>query len=110
MRILPEKCLLSLCPLLVLSLLCGCAGPGGRGGADSVRVLTADRLQGCSLAGTVHVSVGDRLAQLQAVEGAVQEELAALARRSALPLGGNAIVAVTGIDNGSQSFEAWRCP
>lgn len=105
-----EKPRLSMCPLLLLAMLVGCAGPGGRQAADTVQVLTGDRLQGCSPAGTVHVSVADRLAQLQTVEGAVQRELEALARNSALQLGGNAIVAVTEIDSGSQSFKAYRCP
>lgn len=95
--------------LTCTALLGGCAG--GRGGrADAVRVLDTDRLAGCSPAGTVHVSVADRLAQLQQIDGAVQQELEALARHAAVQLGGNAIVDVTGIDSGSQSFAVYLCP
>jgi hypothetical protein len=101
---------LSICPLLAVSLLSSCAAPGPQG-IDSVRVLAGDEsLQECTPAGTTHVSVADRLSQLQATEGAVQQALLDLARRSALQLGGNAVVARTGIDNGSQSFGIYHCP
>lgn len=96
--------------LAAVALLGACAGPGGRQAADAVRLLVADQLQDCSQAGSVHVSVVDNLAQLQQVDGGVQRELVTLARHSALQLGGNAIVAVTGIDDGSQSFAVYRCP
>jgi hypothetical protein len=102
--------LLSICLPLAGSLLCSCAVPG-RQDVDSVRVLAeGDPPHGCIAAGTAHVSVADRLAQLQTTDGAVQQELLALARRSALQLGGNAVVALTGVDNGSQSFAVYRCP
>jgi len=96
--------------LACIVALGACAGAGDRPAADTVRVLVADQLANCRHAGSVHVSVVDRLVQLQQVDGGVQRELEALARSSALQLGGNAIVPVTGIDNGSQSFAVYRCP
>lgn len=96
--------------LLCVWLLAGCAGLGDRSAPKDVQLLTEAPVEGCENAGSVHVSVVDRLAGLQAQEGAVQRELVALARQSALQLGGNAIAALTGIDNGSQSFAVYRCP
>jgi hypothetical protein len=72
--------------------------------------VTAAQAEGCTPAGSVHVSVADRLVQLQQVEGGVQQELEALARSSALQLGGNALVAVTAIEAGSRSYAVYRCP
>jgi hypothetical protein len=105
-----KSCSLSICLPLAVLLLSSCAAPGPQG-IDSVRVLAeSESLQGCTPAGTTHVSVADRLAQLQATEGAVQQALLDLARRSALQLGGNAVVARTGVDNGGQSFGVYHCP
>jgi Domain of unknown function (DUF4156) len=95
--------------LACLALPGGCAGPGGGLNPDKVQLLTADQLHGCTQTGSVHVSVVDRLEQMQK-EGRLPQELAALARRSALQLDGNTIVASTGIDNGSQSFDVYYCP
>jgi hypothetical protein len=109
-RILSGKVLKFMGSLVCIAALGACAGTGDRLAADAVRVLTADQLTNCAHAGSVHVSVVDRLSRLQQVDGGVQQELETLARSSALPLGGNAIVPVTGIDKGSQSFAVYHCP
>jgi len=91
-------------------ILAGCAVTGGRGPEDSVRVVTAEQLRGCTNVGSAHVTVVDNLAELQKVEGAVAGKLIALAKNSALQLGGNAIVEMTNIVDGSQSFAVFNCP
>ncbi len=70
----------------------------------------AEELAGCRNVGSVHVSVIDKLEQLQQAENGVSTELLALAKQSARQLGGNAIVEMTDITDGSQSFEAFHCP
>lgn len=90
-------------------LLVGCAGAGSTQPHDAVRVVTAEQLAECRNVGSVHVSVFDKLAQLQQL-GGVANELLALAKQSAAQLGGNAIVEMTNIVDGSQSFEAFHCP
>jgi hypothetical protein len=72
--------------------------------------VSAEEADGCENAGYVHVSVFDRLAELQAVPGAVQRELLDRARQSARQLGGDILVTLTEVDNGSQSFAVYRCP
>ncbi len=91
-------------------LLVGCAGPGVRDSADAVRVLTAEQLPGCTNVGSAHVTVIDKLPQLQQVDGAVARELTALARNSAVQLGGNAIIEMTNVVDGGQSFAVFKCP
>lgn len=90
-------------------VLGGCSLFGPRH-TEPVRVVTAEQLQGCSNAGSVHVSVVDQLPSLQPVDGAVARELVALASNSALQLGGNAIVEMTNVVDGGQSFAVFRCP
>ncbi len=91
-------------------VLAGCAGSGARGGADSVRVVTAEQLQGCTNVGSAHVAVVDKLPQLQLADGAVARELIVLASNSAVQLGGNAIIEMTDIVDGRQSFAVFDCP
>jgi hypothetical protein len=95
--------------LLVL-FLGACAGSGGVPPGETVRIVTAEQLTDCRNVGSVHVSVIDKLQQLQKIEGGVANELLRLAKQSAEQLGGNAIVEMTNITDGSQSFEAFRCP
>jgi hypothetical protein len=91
-------------------LLVGCVGSGVRGSGDAVRVVTAEQLQGCTNVGSAHVSVIDKLPQLQQIDGAVAGELVALASNSAVQLGGNALVEMTNIVDGRQSFAVFKCP
>jgi hypothetical protein len=91
-------------------LLAGCAVFGARQSPESVRVVTAEQIQGCTNVGSAHVSLVDNLSQLQQVDGAVARELIALASNSARQLGGNAIIEMTNIVDGSQSFAVFKCP
>lgn len=95
---------------LVALTLMACAGSGVKGGADAVRVATAEQIQGCTNVGSAHVGVVDQLAQLQQVDGAVARELIELASHSAVQLGGNTIIEMTNIVDGSQSFAVFTCP
>ena len=47
--------------------------------------------------------------QLLQNEGQLAEELVALARNSAVQFGGNAVMALTDISDGTQSFAIFRC-
>ena len=95
---------------LLAIVLIGCAGAGRQQPADRVRVVTAEQLHGCTNVGFTHVSVVDKLQQLQQVGGALAEKLVSLAGNSAAQLGGNAIVEMTNIVDGSQSFAVFKCP
>jgi len=102
-------CACGLAATLAIALV-GCAGPGRQRPVDAVRVVTAEQLHGCTNVGFAHVSVVDKLQQLQQVEGALAEKLVSLASNSAAQLGGNAIVEMTNIVDGSQSFAVFKCP
>lgn len=95
--------------LLVLLAVSGCSWLWPSVKESDVRLITVDRLSGCSRLGTTHVSLMDRLEPLLQNEAQVAEELVALARNSAVQFGGNAIMALTGIRDGTQSFAIYSC-
>jgi len=95
--------------LLLISGLSGCAWLKPTVKASDVSLITDEMLAGCTRLGTTHVSLMDRLDQLLQNEGQQADELVALARNSAVQFGGNAIMALTGINDGTQSFAIFRC-
>ncbi len=105
-----ENWLRIIASLVFSAVLAGCAGMSAEQKAAGVRLLSAAQVTDCTKAGSTQVSVQDRLHVLEQVEGGLQRELTALARRSAVQLGGNAIVAIDKINRGSQSFAVYRCP
>ncbi len=95
--------------LLLMVSVSGCAWLKPSVKASDVRLITVTMLQGCTRLGTTHVSVADRLDQLLQNEGQLAEELVSLARNSAVQFDGNAILALTDISEGTQSFAIFRC-
>jgi len=74
-----------------------------------VRVATAGEVEECADAGTTHVSVMDKLGVVERNQAKVGGELATLARNSAVQLGGDTVVAITEIIDGSQTFAVYQC-
>lgn len=95
--------------LLLVLILSGCSWLWPSVKESDVRLITADGLTGCTRLGTTHVSLMDKLEPLLQNEAQLAEELVALARNSAVQFGGNAIMALTGIREGTQSFAIYSC-
>jgi len=74
-----------------------------------VRVATAGEVGGCADAGTTHVSVMDKQGAVGRNQTAVAGELATLARNSAAQLGGDTVVAMTEIVDGTQTYAVYQC-
>jgi len=74
-----------------------------------VRVATTGEVEDCADAGTTHVSVMDKLGVVDRNQAKVAEELATLARNSAVQLGGDTVVATTEIVDGAQTFAVYQC-
>ncbi|MDT8386858.1 MAG: DUF4156 domain-containing protein [Thiogranum sp.] len=74
-----------------------------------VKVLTAEQVQDCRKAGNTQVSVLGTVGVIRRSESLIAEELVTLAANSAAQLGGNAIVPVSGIEDGSQTFAVYDC-
>lgn len=101
---------LNISGLILISLFQGaCAWLRPAETVKQVRLVTAEELEGCTHVGTTHVSVIDHLDEMQAEEGRVAEALLSLARNSALQFGGDSIVEISNISEGTQSFAIFRC-
>ncbi len=77
--------------------------------ADRVEIRQANDLRGCERIGQTTTSVRDRVAGVQRRPGTVEEELADLARNSAVEIGGNALVVDSPVRDGQQRFLVYRC-
>ena len=92
------------CGAAVMLFLTACSGGLPAGSGSEVRLRTAEQLQGCENVGATHVSVVDKLGQPDWNPVRVAEELQKLAINGAIQLGGNAIVEMTEVFEGTQSF------
>ena len=87
----------------------GCSWVKPSDSGARVRVANASEVEACTDAGTTHVSVMDKLGVVERNQAKVGEELATLARNSAAQLGGDTVVAITDIVDGTQTFAVYQC-
>ena len=95
--------------LLIMTLfLTGCSfvqlSDGGRG----VIQAGAGDVANCQAVGVVSATTQSRVVLERGTEK-IAEELIVLARNQAADLGANAVVPIGPVDNGAQSFRAYRC-
>jgi len=95
--------------LFVTALLSACTWVQPEPGTQAITLLDPPDALECRRLGQTTVSVRDRVAGVQRSPSQIAEELATLARNSAVDLGGNAIVEEEIIDPGKQRFGIYRC-
>ncbi len=78
-------------------------------GAENIRLVGSGEVANCDHVGRTTASVRERVGVYQRRPGRVEEELANLARNSALEIGGDTIVADGPVDDGRQRFRIYRC-
>lgn len=76
---------------------------------EKVRVMSSADVASCKRVGKTTVRTTTGLAGLDRYEDKVQAELNALARNSAVDLGGDTVVPVGTPEAGRQVFEVYRC-
>lgn len=102
-------------PYARLLLLCMLAVAGGCSLVDltkegeGVRVAKADQVSACTGLGRTTASVVYEVASIPRHPDAVKENIEVTARNSAAGMGGDTIVPVSGISEGKQTFEVYRC-
>lgn len=100
----------SLCGLMAAALLLsGCSWLGRTPPEQSVRVLSAADVVACRAVGQTTVSLVDTLNAVGNDQAKVQQALNLLARRSAVTLGGDAVVPVGDAKAGQQTFAIYAC-
>lgn len=76
---------------------------------EKVRVLEAHEVAGCKSLGATTVSLVDKLVGVKRSPQKVAGELRVLARNSAAELGGDTVVAASGVSDGKQTYKVYRC-
>jgi len=104
-----KSLLRSLGVVYLITVAGGCSWVKSSESGAGVRVATAGEVDGCADAGTTHVSVMDRLGVVERNQAKVAGELATLARNSAAQLGGDTVVAITEVVDGTQTFAVYQC-
>lgn len=96
--------------LFTIFIISGCANwvklePG----AENIRLVGPEHVTACERVGQATTSVRERVAAYQRKPGKVEEELANLARNSALEIGGDTIVTDGPVNDGQRRFLIYRC-
>lgn len=103
------KLIVACMPAGAILLLAACTWVKPTTSGSHVRLLTEEQTVNCSRAGTTHVSVLDKIGVVKRGYTRVAEELVTLAANSAAQLGGNAILPISEIEDGKQSFAVYKC-
>lgn len=77
--------------------------------ARQVRVVTAEEAADCEYIGITRVATVATLGLFDRYQKSIEEELCALARNSAVGMGGDSIVPIGGIVDGQRSYRVYRC-
>jgi len=94
----------------ILLTLAACADPVQlKPGAEAVQVTYLANAKNCTAHGSVHVSVMNRIGPINRSELSVEDELADLARNSALGSGGDTIASTGPVVDGARDFNIYDC-
>jgi len=95
--------------VLVLMALTACSWVKLTPQGEKVRVLTAQEVTNCKMLGKTTANVADRVGGIERKEHIVKENLETLARNAAGGMGGDTIVPASGITEGKQVFDVYKC-
>ncbi len=90
-------------------LLTGCAWVELTSQGQQVRIVSAADAASCDKLGQTTASVADSIGVVKRRNDIIAANLEKLARNTAAEMNGNAIVAVTSIEDGKQSFDVYHC-
>jgi hypothetical protein len=100
-------------PLTLWSILAGnlsgCVWVDLNPKGESVKVLTQSEASKCSRIGHVESTTAADVIGIPRDDESINNELTRLARNHAGEMGGNAVLAVGQVQNGTQTFNVFRC-
>ncbi len=95
--------------LLVVALLSGCTWVTLNPQGEQVLVASMEEVAGCKRVGKTTVSTLAKLVGLNRHEKSMEDELNKLARNSAADMGGDTVVPISPVEDGTQVFGVYRC-
>lgn len=78
-------------------------------GGEGVEVKTMEEVANCKRVAKTSASLRNKVMGIERSEDKVKLELETLARNAAVEYDGNAVVPITEIEDGSQSFAVYKC-
>ena len=103
------KSLYKITLLLAVALLGGCTWVTLNPAGEQVLVASMEEVGGCKRLGKTTVSTLSKLAGFNRYEKSMEDELNKLARNSAADMGGDTVVPISPIEDGTQVFGVYRC-
>lgn len=100
---------LSLLLIALTAATSGCTWVKVSEQASNVAVANAANVRGCKQMSEISVSVPNKVGFIQRDADKVATELATMARNEAAGDGGDTVVPSSGIENGRQSFNVYKC-
>ena len=91
------------------AIITACAVPKLNEGGEKARVLSSSEVSSCKKLGKTSATVLGKVLGLDRPIEAMTKELQTIARNSAANMGGDTIVPLAKIKNGSQSFTVYKC-
>lgn len=96
-------------PALPLIILTACTWVKPEEGGENVQLRSSANIGSCDKKGITEVKTLSRVAFVNRGSGKVASELVTLAQNEAVILGGNAVVPVSKVRDGSQRFAVYHC-
>ena len=98
----------TLCIIAATVAISGCSGLELTDEGEKVRVLDPSEVSSCRELGKTNTSVTSKII-VDRPEETISKELRIIGRNSAARMGGDTIVPLTVIDQGSQTFVVYKC-
>lgn len=89
--------------------LCACTWVRLTSEGEEVMVKTQEQVADCKRVAKTNASLRSKVMGIERSEEKVKLELETLARNAAVEYGGNVVVPITEIEEGSQSFAVYKC-
>jgi hypothetical protein len=89
--------------------LSGCAGVSPEPGAEEVEILEEERTAQCERQGQTRVTTATEVGFIKRGDKAIREDLRALARNSAVDMGGDTVTPLNEITEGKQTYGVYKC-
>ena len=89
--------------------LAACATVRLTSSGEKARLLTVEEAANCKQLGRTVINIRPSLLSIPRPQAVIVKDLRVLARNNAANMGGDTVVPVSGISNGQQTFEVYKC-
>ncbi len=92
-----------------IAVVSGCSVIEPLPGSEAVNLITEDQARNCKLMGEASAQVLDKIGFIERQDDPVEKNLETLGKNEAVKLGGNAILPLGDIEEGTRRFAVYLC-